>query len=80
MKEIGLIFSFIFGCSCLLLMYRLHKRAGLDIIPRFIITKESIKKQWKDNFIQLDNYEKKLAICIIVSFILGAIFFALSIE
>lgn len=80
MKEIGLIFLFIFGGSCLLLMYKLHKRADLDIIPSFIISKESIKKQWQDNFIQLDNYEKKLAVFIIVSFILAVIFFALSIE
>ena len=80
MKSLGIIFMIVFGSSCMLLMYRLHKRADVDIFPRFYITKESVNKLNKDMLTKLDNFEKKLAACVVVSFILAAIFMALSIQ
>jgi len=64
----------------MLLMYRLHKRADVDIFPRFYVTKKSVNKLKKDMLIKLDNFEKKLAACMVVSFILAAIFIALSVQ
>ena len=80
MGVIATIFIFIFGGSCMLLMYRLHKRADVDIFPRFYVTKKSVNKLKKDMLIKLDNFEKKLAACMVVSFILAAIFIALSVQ
>jgi hypothetical protein len=77
MKVIGIIFVVVFGSSSMFLMYRLHKRADVDIFPRFYVTRKSFNKLNKDILTKLDNFEKIIATCIVVSFILAVVFMAL---
>ncbi len=80
MEVIGIIFMIVFAGSCMLLMYRLHKRADVDIFPRFYVTRKSFSKLNKHMLTKLDNFEKTVAACIVVSFILAVIFMALGFQ
>jgi hypothetical protein len=79
-RLIAIVSVIVFSGSCLFLIYRLRKRAGVDIFPRLYITKRALNQLSSDMSTELDSFEKKLAICMLVSFVVGAIFMALSVQ